>query len=60
MQNEGISGEVILARNPLSNTSISTHIPALEARGITVEYDIPEGVVVFKNSNLEKAIRDTG
>ena len=32
-------------------------IPALEARGITVEYDMPEGLVLLKDANLEKAIR---
>ena len=56
INNEGISGAINLKNNPLSNTALSTHIPALEARGITVEYDMPEGVVLFKDANLEKAI----
>ena len=34
------------------------YIEQLEARGIKVEYDMPEGVVLFKDANLEKAIRD--
>ena len=58
VQNTGVSGKIKLQNNPLSNTSLSTHIPALEARGIKVEYDMPEGVVLFKDANLEKAIRD--
>ena len=57
-KNTRISGKIHLKNNPLSNTAISTHIPALEARGIKVEYDIPEGVVLFKDANLEKSIRD--
>ena len=57
--NTGISGTIRLQGNPLSNTALSTHIPALEARGIKVEYDMPEGVVLFKDANLEKSIRDT-
>ncbi len=58
VENTGISGEINLKNNPLNNTALSTHIPALEARGIKIEYDMPEGVVLFKDANLEKAIRD--
>jgi len=58
VENTGISGKINLKDNPLSNTTLSTHIPALEARGIKVEYDMPEDVVLFKDANLEKAIRD--
>ena len=47
-----------LRSNPLSNTALSTHTPALKARGIEVLYDMPEGVVLFKDANVEKAIRD--
>ena len=57
-KNTRISGKIHLKNNPLSNTALSTYIPALEARGIKVEYDIPEGVILFKDANLEKAIRD--
>jgi len=39
-ENTGISGEITLQNNPLNNTALSTHIPALEARGIEVSYDI--------------------
>ena len=58
LENTGILGGIQLQGNPLSNTALSTHIPALEARGITVAYDMLEGVVLFKDANLEKAIRD--
>ena len=58
VENAGISGNIDLRDNPLNNTALSTHIPTLKARGITVEYDMPEGVVLFKDANLEKAIRD--
>ena len=58
VENTGISGVIELNDNPLSNRALSTHIPALEARGIKVEYDMPEGVVLFKDANLERAIRD--
>ena len=58
VENTGISGRINLKNNLLSSTALSTHIPALKARGITVEYDMPEGVVLFKDANLEKAIRD--
>ena len=59
IQNTGISGEIKLKGNPLSNTAYTTHIPALKARGITVDYDaLPAGTVTFKDTNLEKAIRD--
>ena len=58
VENTGISGKINLKDNPLNNTALSTHIPALEARGIKVEYDIPGGVVLFKDVNLDKAIRD--
>ena len=58
LENTGISGKIYLKDNPLNNTALSTHIPALEARGIEVSYDMPESVVLFKDANLEQAIRD--
>ena len=58
VENTGILGTINLKNNPLSNTALSTHIPVLEARGIKVEYDMPEGVVLYKDANLERAIRD--
>ena len=58
-ENKGVSGKINLKNNPLSNTTYTTHIPALIKRGITVEYDAaPAGTVTFKDANLEKAIRD--
>ena len=35
----GSGDEVYLWRNPLSSTSLNTHIPALESRGVTVDYE---------------------
>ena len=35
----GDSDNVDLRRNPLSETSINTHIPALKSRGITLKFD---------------------
>ena len=35
----GSGDEVFLSDNPLSSTSLNTHIPALESRGVTVHYD---------------------
>ena len=46
-----------LRSNPLS-TALSTHIPSLKDRSIEVLYDMPESVVLFKDTNVEKAIRD--
>jgi hypothetical protein len=34
----GEGDTVILVNNPLSEESINTYIPELEARGVTVEY----------------------
>ncbi|MDP6583874.1 MAG: right-handed parallel beta-helix repeat-containing protein, partial [Anaerolineales bacterium] len=52
-------GMIELRTNPLNNTAYTTHIPTLKARGITVESDdIPADIVTFKDSNLERAIRD--
>ena len=41
VDNTGLSegDEVILQYNPLSDTSINTYIPQLEARGVDVEYE---------------------
>ena len=38
------SGDTVdLRRNPLSSASINTHIPALQRRGVTVEFDSSGG-----------------
>ena len=44
VSNTGLgSGDTVeLRRNPLSATSINTHIPALQGRGVTVEFDSPD------------------
>ena len=53
----GDGGTVNVKRNPLSSVSIDTHIPALQSRGVTVEFDdIVAGVVEFPDSNLRAAI----
>ena len=56
-KNIGITGVINLKNNPLTNTALS-QIPVLKARGVTVTYDMFEGAVLFKDANLEKAIRD--
>ena len=45
MANTGLgSGDTVdLKSNPLSSTSINTHIPALQRRGVTVEFDSSSG-----------------
>ncbi len=45
----GNSTELYLRQNPLSDASINTHIPAMQARGIEVEFD-----------SLTKSSQDTG
>ena len=53
------SGDTVNVRvNPLSSVSIGTHIPVLQSRGVTVDFDdIVAGVVVeFPDPNLRAAI----
>ena len=56
--NTDISGVIELNENPLNNRVPYTHIFVLEARGIKVGYDVPEGVVLFRDANLDQAVRD--
>ena len=62
VENSGISGSIDISTqsetNPLNNMAYYIHIPELKARGINVNYFVPEDVVLFKDANLEKAIRD--
>ena len=45
------SGDTVdLKSNPLSNASINTHIPALQRRGVTVEFDSSSGSGGSSNS----------
>ena len=44
--------------NPLSATSINTHIPALQGRGVTVESDATE-IVSIPDANLRAVIADS-
>ena len=54
----GGGGTVNVKRNPLSSVSIDMHIPILQRRGVTVEFDdIVAGVVEFPDSNLRAAIQ---
>ena len=48
----GNGSGVDVQQNPLSDASISTHIPALQSRGVTVEFDEPEPTPVV---NPERA-----
>ena len=55
----GNGDTVNLKGNPLSNQSINTHIPALQSRGVTVEFDqivAPPQTVNIPDSNLRNAI----
>ena len=58
--NTGLGSEdaINVKVNPLSSVSVDTHIPALQSRGVTVEFDdIVAGVVVeFPDSNLRAVI----
>ena len=60
--NEGLgSGDTVGVRgNPLSSTSIDTHIPVLQSRGVTVNFDdIVAGVVVeLPDANLRAVIEE--
>ena len=59
--NTGLGGgdTVNVQRNPLNRASIKTHIPALQARGVTVEFDnvITEPVNI-PDANLRAAIEN--
>ena len=55
----GSGDTVYLQYNPLSHQSIHTHIPALQSRGVTVEFDqivVPPKTVNIPDSNLRNAI----
>ncbi|HIB92323.1 TPA: hypothetical protein EYO57_34920, partial [Candidatus Poribacteria bacterium] len=43
VENNGIKGRIYLNNNPLSKTTILTHIPALKARGNNVNFTYPAG-----------------
>jgi len=56
--NTGIKGTIKLRKNPLNNTSLSTHIPVMEARGIRMEYDEPpKGIIKMSDSGFEASLR---
>ena len=43
-QGLGAGDKIDVTGNPLNTASINTHIPTLQRRGVTVEYDIPRTV----------------
>ena len=52
----GRGSQVDVTNNPLNAASQSTHIPALQARGVSVSYDVPSPVVAIPDANLRAAI----
>ena len=56
--NEGLGPEdtVNLRNNPLSTEAFSTQIPALQARGVSVDFDDP--AILIADANLEAALRE--
>ena len=69
VENTGLAGsdEVHLRENPLNYQSIHTHIPALQSRGVTVEFDNRtvttllniSGVITASNNILTVEVRDS-
>ena len=55
--NRGLgNGDIVdVTDNPLSATSLSQHIPTLQARGVSVSF-VPSPVVTFRDANLRMAI----
>ena len=52
--------EVHLTNNPLSDTSMNTYVPQLEARGVTVYYDAPSNQAPNKPTNASPVNGATG
>ena len=46
----GRGDEVYVQNNPLSNPSLNTHIPALQGRGVTVQFDSTVESPVFEGT----------
>ena len=61
VQNTGVdAGDTVdLTDNPLSTTAVNTHIPALQDRGVTVEFDVslPE-VINIPDPNLRAVLEE--
>ena len=51
----GRESQVDVTNNPLNAKSLSTHIPALVARGVSVSY-VPSPIVTIPDANLRAAI----
>ena len=57
----GSGGWIDVRGNFLNNTSINTHIPTLQSRGVTVEFDeivVPPNTVNIPDPNLRAVIED--
>ena len=55
----GSGDEVDVRRNPLNRASIQTHIPALQSRGVAVEFDdVVTELVDIPDPNLRAAIEE--
>ena len=55
----GSGDEVDVRGNPLNRASIQTHIPALQSRGVAVEFDnVITELVNIPDSNLRAAIEN--
>ena len=52
----GSGDEIYVLGNPLSDLSIKTHIPTLQNRGATVEFDAPEKIVDIPDPNLRAVV----
>ena len=52
----GERGTVDVTENPLNDASRNTNIPALQARGVVVTYDIPRRVVTIPDASLRTVI----
>ena len=51
----GRGSQVDVTKNPLNAASHSTHVPALQARGVTISY-VPSPIVKIPDANLRAAI----
>ncbi len=58
--NTGLGNEdvVEVRNNPLSATSINTHIPALQSRGVEVRFSASTLLVAIPDANLRSSIED--
>lgn len=58
LENKGIPGEITLNDNPLSNTSVFTHLPILRSQGKKVKFDeLPDDVIKMNDFAFEASLR---